>query len=83
MPHNEIDFNIFRTPIEKVTVASRIPVIGANFIDDKMLKTIENWTPDYSKVICTLNHALIKMIYSPNAPLFSFNNHSWLSLKAS
>jgi transposase len=38
----------------------------------KMLKTIENWTPDYDKVIRPLKNAFIKAIYSLNAPsLFS------------
>jgi transposase len=36
----------------------------------KMLKAIENWTPDYDKVICALNKALNKAIYRRNAPPF-------------
>ncbi len=39
---------------------------------ENMLKTIENWTPDYDKVICALKNAFIKAINSLNAhPLFS------------
>jgi transposase len=34
----------------------------------KMLKAIENWTPDYDKVIGAFKKALIKAIYSQNAP---------------
>jgi hypothetical protein len=33
-----------------------------------MLKAIENWTPDYDKVIGAFKKALIKAIYSQNAP---------------
>ena len=33
---------------------------------EKMLKAIQNWQPDYSKVICALQNAFIKMIYSQN-----------------
>jgi len=36
----------------------------------KMLKAIENWTPDYDKVICAVKKALIKAIYRRNAPPF-------------
>ena len=35
---------------------------------EKMLNAIENWTPDYDKVICAIKKALIKAIYSQNAP---------------
>ena len=35
---------------------------------EKMLKAIENWTPDYDKVICAIKKALIKAICSQNAP---------------
>ncbi len=31
---------------------------------EKMLKTINNWQPDYSKVACALKNGFIKMIYS-------------------
>ena len=36
---------------------------------EEMLKTIQNWTPDYNKVICTLKNACIKAIYSLHKPL--------------
>ena len=35
---------------------------------EKMLKAIENWAPDYDKVICAFKKALIKAIYRQNAP---------------
>ena len=30
---------------------------------EKMLKAIQNWQPDYNKVVCALKMAIIKMIY--------------------
>ena len=29
-------------------------------------KTIKNWQPDYSKIVCALKNVFIKMIYSQN-----------------
>src|SRR5664279_241748 len=37
---------------------------------DNMQKAIENWTPDYDKVICAIKKALIKAIYRRNVPPF-------------
>ena len=37
---------------------------------DKMLETIKNWQPDYTKVAGTLKKALLRPIYSLNKPLF-------------
>jgi len=34
---------------------------------EKMLQTIKNWEPDYSKVVGALKNGLIKMIYRQNA----------------
>ena len=33
---------------------------------DKMLQAIQNWQPDYSKVVCSLKTALIKSLFSQN-----------------
>jgi hypothetical protein len=33
---------------------------------DRMLKAIQNWQPDYSKVVGTLKTALIRSIYRQN-----------------
>jgi hypothetical protein len=33
---------------------------------DKMLQAIQNWQPDYSKVVCPLKTALIKSLFSQN-----------------
>jgi hypothetical protein len=37
---------------------------------DKMQQQIQTWTPDYTKVICALKNAFIKVVYSQNKPLF-------------
>lgn len=37
---------------------------------EKMLQAIKNWTPDYSKIICAIKKALIKMISSQNKRLY-------------
>ena len=38
----------------------------------KMLKAIENWTPDYDKVIGAFKKALIKVICRQNVPSIFF-----------
>ena len=48
----------------------------------KMLETIKNWQPDYSKIVCALKNGFIKMICSQNKPTFFFNIHPILFLKA-
>lgn len=35
---------------------------------DSMLKAIQNWQPDYSKIVCALKTVFIKMIYRQNKP---------------
>lgn len=35
---------------------------------EKMLVAINNWQPDYSKVVCAAKKALIKVVYSQNEP---------------
>ena len=49
---------------------------------DKMLETIKNWQPDYSKIVCALKNGLIKMIYIQNKPSFFFNSYPLSFLKA-
>jgi transposase len=49
---------------------------------DKMLETIKNWQPDYSKIVCALKNGFIKMIYSQNKPSFFFNSYPLFFLKA-
>jgi transposase len=34
---------------------------------EKMLETINNWQPNYEKVVCTMKKAFIKLIYRQNA----------------
>lgn len=40
---------------------------------DQMLKQIQNWIPDYDKVVCALKKSLIKTIYSQNEPAIFLN----------
>jgi transposase len=42
---------------------------------DKMLQSINNWQPDYSKIVCALKNGFIKMIYSQNKQLLFFNSY--------
>ena len=49
---------------------------------EKMMETIKNWQPDYSKVICPSTNGLIKPIYRQNEPLFFLNSYCISFLKA-
>jgi transposase len=40
---------------------------------EKMLQAIQNWQPDYSKIVCRLKNAFIKPIYRRNVPSSFFN----------
>ena len=49
---------------------------------DKMLETIKNWQPDYSKIVCALKNGFIKMIYSQNEPSYFLKSYSIIFLRA-
>ena len=49
---------------------------------EKMLQAIQNWQPDYNKVVCDLKNAFIKAIYKKNEPLHFLTWHSMLFLEA-
>ena len=49
---------------------------------DKMLQAIQNWQPDYIKVVCALKKAFIKTIYSQNGPSLFLQQYRLLFLKA-
>ena len=49
---------------------------------EKMLETIKNWKPDYSKIVCALKNGFIKMIYNQNKPSLFLQTYSSLFLKA-
>ena len=49
---------------------------------DKMLEAIKNWQPDYTKVVCTLKNAFIKIICRQNEPSHFLNRYSIYFLKA-
>lgn len=35
---------------------------------DKMLQAIQNWQPDYNKIVCALKNGLITIVYKQNKP---------------
>ncbi|MBK8608420.1 MAG: transposase [Chitinophagaceae bacterium] len=41
-------------------------ILGFN----KMLETIKNWQPDYSKIVCALKNGFVKVIYRQNEPRY-------------
>jgi hypothetical protein len=49
---------------------------------DAMLNHIQNWQPDYNKVVCPLKTRLIKMIAGQNKPITFFQNYPLSFLKA-
>ena len=53
-----------------------------NILDfEKMLQAIQNWQPDYNKVVWALINALIKAIYRQNEQACFLKRHSILFLK--
>jgi transposase len=60
--------------LEKVNGEMNLIMFSYNFMRttnilgfEKMLKAIENWQPDYAKVVCALKTGIIKLIISRNA----------------
>ena len=49
---------------------------------EKMLQTIKNWQPDYTKIVSSFKKAIIKTIYGQNEAPFFCSNYSLLFLKA-
>jgi hypothetical protein len=49
---------------------------------EKMMKAIENWQPDYSKVVCALKTGFIKLITSQNARHYFLQLHRLSFIKA-
>lgn len=49
---------------------------------EKMLQTIKNWQPDYTKIVSSFKKAIIKTIYGQNEASFFCSNYSLLFLKA-
>jgi transposase len=63
--------------LEKVNGEMNLIMFCYNFLRtknilgfDKMLEAIKNWQPDYSKVVCALKSAFMKMIGRQNATCF-------------
>jgi transposase len=62
--------------LEKVNGEMNLIMFCYNFLHtknilgfDKMLQAIQNWQPNYSKVIGAVKMAFLKLIYNPNVPL--------------
>jgi transposase len=62
--------------LEKVNGEMNLIMFCYNFLRsknilgfDKMLQAIQNWQPDYSKVVCAVKTAVLKLIYNQNVPL--------------
>ncbi|MBC7424359.1 MAG: transposase [Ferruginibacter sp.] len=53
-------------------------ILGFN----KMLKAINNWQPDYAKIVGACKKGIIKTIYGQNEAPFFCSNYSLLFLKA-
>ena len=49
---------------------------------DKMLKAIQNWQPDYTKVVCALKNVFIKSTCNQNEPLNFLQVYPLLFLRA-
>ncbi len=49
---------------------------------EKMLQAIKTWKPDYSKVICAIKKAIMRMIYRQNAGMYFLIKNNLLFLKA-
>ncbi len=49
---------------------------------DKMLQAMKNWQPDYTKVVCALKNAFVKMIYFKNKSLPFLNSYPISIFKA-
>ena len=50
---------------------------------EKMLQLIQNWQPDYSKVVCAIKKCLIKLIYGQNATTCFSHSSRLVFIKAS
>lgn len=48
----------------------------------KMLETIKNWKPNYSKIVCALKNALLQLIYRQNRALIFLHRSRSIFFKA-
>jgi transposase len=49
---------------------------------EKMLQQIQNWQPNYDKIVCVIKKAFIKLIYGQNAATSIFNSFRLIFIKA-
>jgi transposase len=47
----------------------------------KMLEAIQNWQPDYTRIVCALKNAFIRIIYSRNETFKIFNQRRFVFLR--
>jgi len=50
---------------------------------EKMVQAIQNWQPDYNKVVCAIKKAFIRIIFKQNEPTLFLNSLQIIFLKAS
>ena len=74
--------------LEKVAGEMNLIMLCYNFLRtqnilgfDKMIEAIQNFKPDYSKVVCALKNAFLKAIYKQNKPVTLLRDYSLLFLK--
>ena len=48
----------------------------------KMLEAIQNWTPDYNKVVCAIKNAFTRIIYGQNKPFIFLKQRRLIFLEA-
>ena len=75
--------------LEKVNGEMNLIMFSYNFMRtknilgyEKMLQQIQNWQPDYNKIICALKNGFIKIIYSQNEPSLFLKLYSLYFIKA-
>ncbi len=74
--------------LEKVNGEMNLIMFCYNFLRtknilgfDKMLQAIQNWQPDYVKVVCAIKSGIIKLITSRNAGTIFYNYIDYLLLR--
>lgn len=74
--------------LEKVNGEMNLIMLCYNFMRtknilgfNKMLQQIQNWTPDYNNLICTIKSVFIKAVYRRNQPSGFLKNYQMLFLK--
>jgi transposase len=48
----------------------------------KMLEAIQNWQPDYKRIVCALKNAVIRIVFGQNKPFHFLIQHRFIFLEA-